>query len=182
MKLIKHSWHDVQAACIDIARQMHKDNWIPDYIVGITRGGAVPAILLSQYFDLPMQPLAVNLRDHRGCVSNIEFAENAIGYVSDDERAANGGHRRLDSFMKKILVVDDINDTGATLNWIREDWEESCLLDHERWSSVWHENVRTAVLVEHVNSSVATDYYMWTIDKIQDDVWIEFPWENFWVK
>ena len=43
---------------------------------------------------------------------------------------------------KKILIVDDINDTGATLNWIREDWQESCLPESDRWFTLWGNSVR----------------------------------------
>ena len=49
MKKVYYSWKDVQGAVIDIARQLQQDNWKPDYIVGITRGGLIPATLLSQY-------------------------------------------------------------------------------------------------------------------------------------
>ena len=38
----------------DIAMKMHRDNWKPDYIVGLTRGGLIPAVYLSHYLDVPM--------------------------------------------------------------------------------------------------------------------------------
>ena len=36
---------------------------------------------------------------------------------------------------KNILIVDDINDTGATFNWIKEDWPSGCLPMDTRWGS-----------------------------------------------
>ena len=63
MKKIYYSWSDINGAVIDIARQLQQENWKPDYIVGITRGGAIPAVMLSQYLGIPMRPLQVSLRD-----------------------------------------------------------------------------------------------------------------------
>jgi hypoxanthine phosphoribosyltransferase len=53
MTIKKHyySWRDVERACLSIALQMYNDNWKPDYIVGITRGGNVPATILSTLAD-----------------------------------------------------------------------------------------------------------------------------------
>ena len=45
---------------------------------------------------------------------------------------------------KNILIVDDINDTGATFNWIKKDWQSGCLPDNEAWNNVWGNNVRFA--------------------------------------
>ena len=42
-----YSWHDVEVMCTNIVTQMYKDKWTPDYIVGITRGGNVPAAIIS---------------------------------------------------------------------------------------------------------------------------------------
>ena len=91
----------------DIIRQMNNDNWMPDYVVGLTRGGLVPALKISHYLGVPMETLKVSLRDNgvagEACESNCWMAEDAY----------DGKH---------ILIVDDINDTGATLNWIKKDW------------------------------------------------------------
>ena len=42
-----YSWTDIERMCISIVNQMYADNWRPDYIIGITRGGNVPATILS---------------------------------------------------------------------------------------------------------------------------------------
>jgi len=47
MKEREYTWDGVQEAINSIAMQMFKDEWRPDYIVGITRGGLIPAVLLS---------------------------------------------------------------------------------------------------------------------------------------
>ena len=42
-----YNWQDIENSCINIALQMYKDNWKPDYIVGITRGGNVHATIIT---------------------------------------------------------------------------------------------------------------------------------------
>jgi hypoxanthine phosphoribosyltransferase len=82
---------------------------------------------------------------------------------------------------KNILIVDDINDTGATLNWIKKDWPSGCLPDCSSWDTVWNNNVRFAVLVDNQNSEFDNiDYSGTEINKAEDDVWVVFPWENWW--
>ena len=47
-----YSWQDVEKMCVSIVAQMCKDQWMPDYIVGITRGGNIPATIISQMLDV----------------------------------------------------------------------------------------------------------------------------------
>jgi len=170
MKKVFVSWQDVENHTQEILRQIQRDAWLPDYVVGLTRGGLVPANLISQYLDIPMETLKVSLRDDSSQPeSNLWMAEDAFG---DNE---NGG--------KKILIVDDINDTGATLNYIKQDWQSSCLSNDERWlNDVWGNNVRVAVLFDNEASKSELDinYSSVTINKAEEDQWIVFPWEDWW--
>lgn len=167
----------------EILRQMQKNQWLPDYIVGLTRGGLMPAVLLSQYLKVPMETLKVSLRDNPDTESNLWMSEDAFGYVSycsdkQDSFTATSSA----SFRKNILIVDDINDSGATLNWIRNDWQANCLPNNPEWNHVWGNNVKIAVLVHNQSSQAwrEPDYHALAINKFEEDVWIDFPWETWW--
>ena len=54
-----------------ILRAMHKDKFVPDVIIGLSRGGLQPAVMLSNYFDVPMIPVSLALRDHQ--VEKVDF-------------------------------------------------------------------------------------------------------------
>ena len=115
MKKIYYTDQQIKAWTHDIMRAMAADRWRPDYVVGLTRGGLTPANLISQYLDVRMETLKVSLRDS-GTVpeSNCWMSEDAFGYELHDSMASSDGR-------KQILIVDDLNDSGATLNWIRQD-------------------------------------------------------------
>ena len=162
-----------------ISFQMFKDNWRPDYIVGLTRGGLIPAVMMSHALDIPMHTLEVKLRDHANTESNLWMAEDAFGYIPDDMR--EGITKRSDATYKKnILIIDDINDTGATLDWIIQDWQASCLPFDPDWDYVWGNNVRFAVLIDNASSKFSrkVDYCGKEINKAERDVWIVYPWER----
>jgi xanthine phosphoribosyltransferase len=165
-----------------IIRQLIADDWKPDYVIGITRGGVVPALMISHYFNIPMHTLRVSLRsDPPDTESNCWMAEDAFGYVPMDERDTLKSrwdiHRR-----KNILIIDDINDSGATFDWIKQDWINSCLPAEEAaWNTVWNNNVKFAVLVDNESSKFnSIDYSGETINKAENPQWCIFPWECWW--
>jgi hypoxanthine phosphoribosyltransferase len=109
------------------------------------------------------------------------MAEDAFGYIPSDMR--EGIDKRSDATYKKnILIVDDINDSGATINWIMHDWPSGCLPNDPDWQHVWSNNVRYAVLVDNLSSraDLSPKYTGQTINKAEQDVWVDFPWESWW--
>jgi hypoxanthine phosphoribosyltransferase len=170
-----YTWQDVEKMCVSIVNQMYTDNWRPDYIVGLTRGGNIPATIISNMLNVRCEALKVSLRDDgsdMGPESNLWMAEDAFGYES--EPSATAGPLR-----KNILIVDDINDTGATFNWIKEDWPSGCLPDDKSWETVWDQNVRFATLTENLASDFSdVRYTCHEINKAEEDVWLVYPWEN----
>jgi uncharacterized protein len=182
MSKVYYTNDDVNRWVHHFIRSMSSENWKPDYIVGLTRGGLTPAVMLSHYMNVPMHTLNVSLRDNEtdlGPESNLWMAEDAFGYDTDPETTIKSNP----DLKKKILIVDDINDSGATLNWIKEDWRSGCLPHDEHWDNeIWHDNVRFAVLIHNDASEFkGPDYVGKIINKAEKDEWCVFPWEEWWV-
>lgn len=174
MKKMRIDYLEYKGIVQNICRDISASGWQPDYVVGITRGGLTPAVMISQYFDIPCNTLKIQLRDGEECETNCWMAEDAFGYNGPlDEPAA-----------KNILIVDDINDSGATLNWLMEDWQSSCLPSDARWQHTWGQNVKFAVIVDNLASkcNVKMDFVGYEINKAEEDIWVEFPYEEWWKK
>lgn len=131
---------DVKNCLMDIIRQMYMDGFKPDVVVGLVRGGSLPANLVSQFLDIPCY--MVNKEE-----DNVYLPEG-----------------------NNILVIDDINDTGKAMT----DISNYFLHNHEG-------NFKYATLISNVGSCFEVDYYSVEINKLEEDVWVVFPWENWWM-
>ncbi|MFA5968816.1 MAG: phosphoribosyltransferase domain-containing protein [Sphingomonas sp.] len=133
-----------------VAKKVEADEWQPDFIIGIGRGGLVPAVYMSHHLDLPMLSI-----DHSSKVPG--FADELLGKVAT--KSANG---------TRLLFVDDINDSGGTIDYIRH-----LLVDN----GCENGNVRFAVVINNTRSKVRVDYWSQMIDRNEDKRWFVFPWE-----
>ena len=147
-----YTWRDVEKMCSQLLVQLYNSEWRPDYIVGITRGGNVPATILSNMTGIRCEAVKVALRDGESGKTG-----DSIAWMADDAKLG-----------KNILVVDDINDTGATFEWLSKDWGLN-----------GGDNVRFATLTENLSSEFdGVDYYCDEVNKAEEDVWLVYPWEN----
>lgn len=150
------SWKDTELACLYIKYKLEENNFKPDYIVGLTRGGLIPAVMLSHLTGVKLVSLDASFRD------STDIPEHNL-WLPEAATREN----------KKILIIDDINDSGKTFNWIRNDWNNCIGSVEVKW-----ENVRFAALVHNESSNASTDYSFLTVNKTKNDVWIVFPWEQ----
>ncbi|AMK24195.1 hypothetical protein HHL26_23430 [Sphingobium sp. TB-6] len=67
----------------------------------------------------------------------------------------------------KLLFVDDINDSGRTINAVRD-----------AMAAAPAEAVRFAVLMDNVRSAAAVNYRAEAIDRAVTKDWFVFPWET----
>lgn len=159
------SWLEISGHVQELARQIALSKWRPDIIVGVTRGGAIPAVMLSHYFKCQMVGLSVSLRDYQNTPWNSGPESNC--WLPED--ATNGC---------QILIVDDINDSGNTINWIKKDWESSA----PEVANLWHKGIRTAMLFNKPTSKaeLEIDYVSEEIHPDNCDQWIIFEYEAWW--
>ncbi|PJG49667.1 phosphoribosyltransferase [Sphingobium sp. LB126] len=120
--------------------------WQADYLVGIGRGGLVPATYLSHAMDIPM--LSVDLS-----AKLPDFGETLLARLQ--ARGAAG---------EQLLFVDDINDSGGTINLVRR-------------AMAGVVSIRFAVLMDNIRSDARVDYRAETIDRTVTKDWYVFPWE-----
>jgi uncharacterized protein len=150
------SFEKVRFLQTNIIRDMMRENWKPTIIVGLARGGLVPAVCLSHWYNVPMLPIKISFRDW------VEQQDLNILV----EKILNGDN---------VLILDDINDTGKTLHCIKQ------TLDERIGPHVFTSNqIKIAVLVNNLGSTMEVNYTGMEINKKENDVWVVFPWEDFW--
>lgn len=152
--MIRHKileWDDIELYIDAILVSMDDANYKPDHILGITRGGLVPAVMLSHELAVGMSTFKVSF--YHG------------GFDVDNDLDL----QRLLQEGKKILVVDDINDSGKTLAHIDNVIQQLAFDDVD---------VKFACLVDNTKSDF--DYVNFRGISIEkpDDLWYVFPWEH----
>lgn len=133
-----------------LAKAVDESRWNPDFVIGIGRGGLVPAVYISHELDIPMLSI-----DHSA--KEPEFAGELLRKVA--QKSAMG---------TRLLFVDDINDSGGTIVEIRRILSEDGSVDV---------NLRFAVVINNSRSRAKVAYWADTIDRGQDKRWFVFPWE-----
>ena len=172
---MKISYQQMHGHVMELIRQIHIDDWRPDYVVGINPNGLFPAILISQYMRVPLYTLKVTFVDgtEDDCDHNAWMADDAFGFQSAFiESEVNN--------QKNILIVNSINNQGKTISWIKNDWMQSCLPNDPKWKKVWGNNVRTAVIVNNICSNEEVDYCSLEINSIETPIEIILPTEKWW--
>jgi hypoxanthine phosphoribosyltransferase len=97
MTILTHpSYDDIHAACVQLATYIQHSPRIVDCVIGLTRGGLLPAVIMSHLLNLPITP--VNYSSKHGAGDNKDH-DNFLPIMN---------HR-------SILFVDDICDSGKTL-------------------------------------------------------------------
>ena len=135
-------------ALIQIEDQMVHSNWMPNMILGINRGGCIPGVYLSHRLNISHEVLDIRLRDHK-VKPNLTVLEKVF------------------AFQNKILIIDDINDTGDTFNYIVKNF------------GMGDGRIKFAALINNKPSKAKVDYQGYEIDKSKDPAWIVFPWEEW---
>lgn len=148
------NWNEIGLKVDDIIEAVKdKQYWA---IVGIGRGGLIPAVMISQYIDIPLIPIIWQTRD--GKYRSIETLRTVAKCLKKAE--ADG-----------ILIVDDINDTGETLHQVKGQLVEF-LVEQKVQSDIL---IETAVLYQRSLSSFDADIIGECFNTQQ---WLVFPWEK----
>lgn len=139
MDMLKINWNTTIEYCEKLAKKI---DFEPEIIVGISRGGLVPARILSDIMNKKI--LVLGLEFYKG----IDKRNPKPIITQDIPKMEN----------KRILVVDDVSDSGKSLLMAKEHLKGNI--------------VKTATLHYKPKSSYKPDYFVETSSK-----WIVYPWE-----
>jgi len=146
------SWAEGITLSEALARRVQESGFRPDVIVAISRGGLVPARIISDVLGVD-DVITIGVKywslAQRRAERPIFYHGVEPGVIRD----------------RKTLVVDEVADTGHTLMFAKN------LLD-----LIGAAEVKTAVLHLKTTSRFTPDYYA---EKIEEWVWISYPWSRY---
>jgi hypoxanthine phosphoribosyltransferase len=142
------TWNQIYEMLLNLVEKIRKNGFKPDIIVGVSRGGWPPARVLSDLMDNP------NLANVR--------AEFYLGVAETKGEPVLTQPVSMKVAGKKVLVVDEVADTGKSLKLVREHIVEQGAAE-----------VKIATVYYKPWSIVKPDYY-----EKETSRWIVFPWET----
>jgi hypoxanthine phosphoribosyltransferase len=143
------SWQDLGDGSRELAELVHRDGYRPDIVLAIARGGLLVGGAIGYALGVK-NTFSMNVEFYTGVDERLEMPM-LLPPVPD----------LVDFGEQKVLIADDVADTGATLALVKEFCEGKVA------------EVRCAVLYEKPRSTVACEY-VWR----RTDRWIVFPWSD----
>tara|TARA_B100001989_G_scaffold157399_1_gene112687 strand:+ start:73 stop:609 length:537 start_codon:yes stop_codon:yes gene_type:complete len=142
-----------------LAIQIH-DNYKPTVLVGIMRGAAPIIDILSRILKLPIAYIVIQSYSGKG----LEDQQGQLMFAREISSLAKNED------FKKVLLIDDLSDTGLTLNKSIE-W-----LKNYGPTKDYIRQVKTACLWKKKSSSFEPDFCSVRLDS---DPWIVQPTEHY---
>ncbi|MEM2896533.1 MAG: phosphoribosyltransferase [Candidatus Bathyarchaeia archaeon] len=149
MEYIAPDWEDIYEMCIELTEKIKRSGFSPDVIVGVARGGWIPARLISDFLNNP------NVASIR-----IQFYEE-VGKTGLKPVITQPVSTSIKG--KKVLAVDDVADTGESLKTLYSHLKEKGAAE-----------IKIATLHVKPKSAFQPDFYM-----KETSAWIIYPHERF---
>jgi len=141
------TWSQIYNMLLSLAVKIEKSRFAPDIIVGVSRGGWIPARVLA---------------DLLGSSNLVSIGANFYSGVAETKGEPAITHPlSVSVFDRKVLVADEVVDTGKTLRLIKKHVAERGAKE-----------VRIATIYVKPNTIVKPDYC-----EKETSRWIVFPWE-----
>jgi hypoxanthine phosphoribosyltransferase len=142
------TWSQIYDMLLCQAQKIQMQNYQPDIIVGIARGGLVPARILADLLETP-QLSTIQIEFYTGLNQTLQkpILKQALTTNLAD---------------KKVLLVDDIADTG-----------ESLKLAKTHLQTQGAQTTKTATLYQKPQSTTTPDF-----TEKQTVNWVVFPWDT----
>ncbi len=142
------TWNQIYDMLLGQAQKIQNQNYQPDIIVGIARGGLVPARILTDLLETP----------ELGFIQ-IEFYKDINQTL---QKPALKQALTIQVAGKRALLVDDIADTGESLKFAKTHLQAQGALE-----------IETAVIYKKPQTTIIPDFY----EKLTTR-WVVFPWDT----
>jgi len=142
------TWEHIYELLLDLTGQIRRNGFKPDIIVGVARGGWPPARIISDLLENPE-------------VASVK-ADFYVGVAETKGEPVITQPVSMPVKSKRILIVDDVADTGKSLALVKEHLKKQGASD-----------VKIAVIYYKPWSVITPDYY-----ERKTSHWIIFPWEH----
>lgn len=144
------SYADILDSIDFISNQIKESSFAPDLLISIGRGGMIPTRLLSDKLN----------------VSNVNYISvklyNGIGTKMNNLVFESFPSSDIIKKYQNILIIDDLVDSGITLNTILN------------LSIFKDKNIKTATILVKYKSEITPDYFK---EILNNNQWVVFPWE-----
>ncbi len=141
------TWEDVFSRIRTLSKKIYSSGYIPDAILGIFRNGWIISRLLGDLLGVD-EIGGIGIKFYRG-----------VGETRERPLVTSGATINIRDL--RILLVDDVSDSGRTLQ---------VAIDLARLYGA--REVRTATLYIKKKTMLVPDYFVEEVDR-----WIVFPWE-----
>ena len=141
------TWNQIYTMLRSQAGKISGSGFKPDVIVGVTRGGWIPARILADLLGI-----------HALATVRVEFY---LGVAEKRSEPVLTQGVSADVTEKKVLLVDDVADTGKSLQLAREHLQDQSVAE-----------VRVATVYRKPLSVVTPDFY-----EKETGSWVVFPWD-----
>lgn len=140
-------WDEITKHCNSICSQIKDEKF--DKIIGVTRGGAIPGVILSHKLGINLYTIGLKTYEGETQTDKIEiYGLDPVFYVNCKN--------------KRILIVDDICDSGQSI-LILKDLFSRCTTVPPKFATLYYKPA----------AKIVPDYYA-----IRTENYIVFPWEN----
>jgi hypothetical protein len=148
------SWGEYHTLIERLALKIHASGWQFDQILCLARGGMRPGDVLSRVFDKPLGIMAIS--SYRTNAGTLQGRLDMATYITLPQGELGG----------RVLLVDDLADTGVTLSAVVDRLRGMPSISELRSAVIWTKGV----------SSYQPDYH---VELLPTSPWIHQPFEEY---
>ena len=149
------SWDEYHMLIERLALKVHASGWQFDQILCLARGGMRPGDVLSRIFDKPLAIMSTS--SYRADAGTVQGHLDIARYITTPKGEIAG----------KVLLVDDLADSGHTLH---------AVMDMLRNNYKPITELRSAVIWTKALSTFTPDY---SVEYLPTNPWIHQPFEGY---